>query len=78
MIARRNDPLVAAVQWVAQSLWWFHPLAWWMNREIGRRSASLIPDQELTVTIDGAVDAARHTFKLKEDEEREVTLTLDE
>jgi hypothetical protein len=31
---RRRDPLVAGVQLLSQSVWWFHPLVWWMNREI--------------------------------------------
>jgi len=33
---RRGDHLVAAVQLVAQAVWWFHPLVWWMNREMNR------------------------------------------
>ena len=31
---RRNDALVALLQSVVQSLWWFHPLMWWANRRI--------------------------------------------
>jgi beta-lactamase regulating signal transducer with metallopeptidase domain len=33
---RRNDPLVAGLQFFSQAIWWFHPLAWWMNRQISR------------------------------------------
>ncbi len=33
---RRRDPLVAAVQLLSQCVWWFHPLAWWMNRQINQ------------------------------------------
>jgi beta-lactamase regulating signal transducer with metallopeptidase domain len=33
---RRGDPLAAGLQVVSRIVWWFHPLVWWMNREIGR------------------------------------------
>jgi beta-lactamase regulating signal transducer with metallopeptidase domain len=32
---RRKDPWISALQVVVQSLWWFHPLVWWVNRRIG-------------------------------------------
>ena len=34
---RRRDTWVACLQLAAQILWWFHPLVWWMNREISRQ-----------------------------------------
>ena len=33
---RRGDALVGMLQLAAQCVWWFHPLVWWANREIGR------------------------------------------
>jgi beta-lactamase regulating signal transducer with metallopeptidase domain len=35
---RRRDPLVAAVALVNRAVFWFHPLAWWLHREISRLS----------------------------------------
>jgi beta-lactamase regulating signal transducer with metallopeptidase domain/tetratricopeptide (TPR) repeat protein len=34
---RRGDAYVGLLQMIAQVLWWFHPLVWWMNREMCRR-----------------------------------------
>ncbi len=31
---RRGDAIVGLFQAVAQCLWWFHPLVWWVNRRI--------------------------------------------
>lgn len=33
---RRGDAFVGLLQLAAQCLWWFHPLVWWANRQIGR------------------------------------------
>ena len=33
---RRGDVLVGLLQLAAQCVWWFHPLVWWANREMGR------------------------------------------
>ena len=33
---RRHDTAVGVLQLAAQTLWWFHPLVWWANREICR------------------------------------------
>ena len=30
---RRGDTIVGLLQLLAQTLWWFHPLVWWANRE---------------------------------------------
>jgi BlaR1 peptidase M56 len=34
--ARRRDPLVGAIALLNRAIFWFHPLAWWLQREIGR------------------------------------------
>jgi beta-lactamase regulating signal transducer with metallopeptidase domain/Tol biopolymer transport system component len=31
---RRRDSLVGLLQIIVQSVWWFHPLVWWANRQI--------------------------------------------
>jgi len=36
--ARRHDPLVAAIALFNRAIFWFHPLAWWLHRELGRLS----------------------------------------
>lgn len=33
---RRGDHWVSLLQAVVQVVWWFHPLVWWMNRQICR------------------------------------------
>ena len=35
---RRRDPLVAAIALLNRAIFWFHPLAWWLQREISRLS----------------------------------------
>lgn len=35
---RRRDPLVAALALLNRAIFWFHPLAWWLQREISRLS----------------------------------------
>jgi hypothetical protein len=35
---RQRDPLVAAVTLLNRAIFWFHPLAWWLHREIARLS----------------------------------------
>jgi beta-lactamase regulating signal transducer with metallopeptidase domain len=35
---RRRDPLVAALTILNRAIFWFHPLAWWLQREIARLS----------------------------------------
>jgi hypothetical protein len=35
---RRRDPLVGAVALLNRAIFWFHPLAWWLPREISRLS----------------------------------------
>ena len=49
--ARRRDPLVAAIALLNRAIFWFHPLAWWLQREIGRLSEQ---------TCDAAVISAGH------------------
>lgn len=33
---RRGDMIAGALQTTVQLIWWFHPLVWWLNREIRR------------------------------------------
>ncbi len=33
---RRGDTLVGLLQLIVQVLWWFHPLVYWLNREVRR------------------------------------------
>ncbi|MEX2138872.1 MAG: M56 family metallopeptidase [Pirellulales bacterium] len=33
---RRGDHWIGLMQFLAQSIWWFHPLVWWANRETNR------------------------------------------
>jgi beta-lactamase regulating signal transducer with metallopeptidase domain len=33
---RRRDLPAAGVQLLGQAVWWFHPLVWWMNRQINQ------------------------------------------
>ena len=35
---RRRDPLVMALALVNRAIFWFHPLAWWLPRELSRLS----------------------------------------
>ncbi len=36
--ARRGDTTFGALQFIAQVLWWFHPLVWWAVRQANRTS----------------------------------------
>jgi beta-lactamase regulating signal transducer with metallopeptidase domain len=36
--ARARDPLVGFIALLNRAIFWFHPLAWWLQREIGRLS----------------------------------------
>ncbi len=36
MHVRRGDVWVAMLQLAAQVVWWFHPVVWWVGRQIGR------------------------------------------
>jgi beta-lactamase regulating signal transducer with metallopeptidase domain len=47
---RRRDTWVAAVQLAAQTLWWFHPVVWWMNRELVRQRERCC-DEEVKVSL---------------------------
>ncbi len=33
---RRGDTLLGALQFLAQVVWWFHPLIWWASRQVNR------------------------------------------
>jgi beta-lactamase regulating signal transducer with metallopeptidase domain len=56
---RRRDTWVAALQLAAQTLWWFHPVVWWMNRELVRQRERCC-DEEAVANLDGRrLDYAR-------------------
>jgi len=58
---RRGDPLVGALQLVAQVLWWFHPLVWWANLRICREREYCC-DEEVVATL--GCDPARYAQTL--------------
>ncbi|TWT56856.1 Regulatory protein BlaR1 [Thalassoglobus neptunius] len=33
---RRGDTIVGVLQLMIQTIWWFHPFVWWLNREMRR------------------------------------------
>ena len=49
---RRRDTWVAVLQLAAQTLWWFHPAVWWMNRELVRQRERCC-DEEVVVSLKG-------------------------
>jgi hypothetical protein len=49
---RRRDSWVAALQFAAQILWWFHPVVWWMNRQLARQRERCC-DEEVVATLAG-------------------------
>jgi hypothetical protein len=49
---RRRDTWVAALQLAAQTLWWFHPVVWWMNRQLVRERERSC-DEEVVVCLQG-------------------------
>ena len=50
--ARRRDPLIALVIAVNKCLFWFHPLAWWLERRLPVLAEHAADDAALTVSID--------------------------
>jgi beta-lactamase regulating signal transducer with metallopeptidase domain len=50
--ARRRDPLVALVVAVNKCLFWFHPLAWWLERRLPVLAEHAADDAALTVSFD--------------------------
>jgi bla regulator protein blaR1 len=49
---RRRDTWVAVMQFAAQTLWWFHPVVWWMNLQITRQRERCC-DEEVIVGLRG-------------------------
>lgn len=45
--ARRGDTTLGALQFVAQLLWWFHPLVWWASRQSNRVSERCCDEEVL-------------------------------
>jgi TonB family protein len=50
--ARRRDPLVALVVAVNKCLFWFHPLAWWLERRLPVLAEHAADDAALSVSFD--------------------------
>jgi beta-lactamase regulating signal transducer with metallopeptidase domain len=48
---RRGDHWLSGVQLLAQAAWWFHPLVWWMNREMNR-AREMCCDEEVIAALD--------------------------
>ena len=42
---RRGDTAIGLVQFLVQSVWWFHPLVWWANRQIVRERERCCDDE---------------------------------
>ncbi|HEV8393558.1 MAG TPA: M56 family metallopeptidase [Vicinamibacterales bacterium] len=42
--ARRRDPLIVALALLNRAVFWFHPLAWWLPRELSRLSEQACDD----------------------------------
>jgi TonB family protein len=50
--ARRRDPLIALVVAVNKCLFWFHPLAWWLERRLPILAEHAADDAALAVSFD--------------------------
>ena len=50
--ARRRDPLVALVVAINKCLFWFHPLAWWLERRLPVLAEHAADDAALAVSFD--------------------------
>lgn len=48
---RRWDTLIGSLQAAAQVVWWFHPLVWWLNREL-RRYREQCCDEEILARLE--------------------------
>jgi beta-lactamase regulating signal transducer with metallopeptidase domain len=48
---RRGDAVIGLVQVAAQCVWWFHPLVWWANGQIGRERERCC-DEEVIAGLD--------------------------
>ncbi|MGP0070782.1 MAG: TonB family protein [Bryobacteraceae bacterium] len=50
--ARRRDPLIAMVVAIDKCLFWFHPLAWWLERRLPVLAEHAADDAALAVSFD--------------------------
>jgi beta-lactamase regulating signal transducer with metallopeptidase domain len=50
--ARRRDPLIALIVAVNKCLFWFHPLAWWLERRLPVLAEHAADDAVLAVSFD--------------------------
>ena len=54
---RRNDTLISALARLVKSVFWFHPLAWWLSRKVSEL-AELSCDAVMKATqVDGVYSA---------------------
>jgi beta-lactamase regulating signal transducer with metallopeptidase domain len=53
--ARRRDPLIALVVAVNKCLFWFHPLAWWLERQLPVLAEHAADDAALAVSLDAGL-----------------------
>ena len=69
----RRDPLIAMLARLNTSLFWFHPLAWWLERQLGTLAEQACDDAALTqvprrqyaeTLLDIAATARRHNGRL--------------
>ena len=58
---RRNDILASHLQLVAQLIWWFHPVVWWVNRQAGCERERCC-DQEVVSGVGGKRGLDRGPF----------------
>jgi beta-lactamase regulating signal transducer with metallopeptidase domain len=67
---RRRDTWVAALQFAAQIVWWFHPAVWWMNRQLTRERERCC-DEEVVANLAGRrSDYARLLISVLESKHR--------
>jgi beta-lactamase regulating signal transducer with metallopeptidase domain len=50
--ARRRDPLIALLAAVIKCVFWFHPLAWWLERRLAVLAEHAADDAALAVSFD--------------------------
>ena len=50
--ARRRDPLIALLAAVNKCVFWFHPLAWWLERRLAGLAEYAADDAALTVSFE--------------------------
>ncbi len=67
---RRCDTWVASLQFLAQTIWWFHPVVWWMNRELVRQRERCCDEEVVAVLNGNRSDYARCLVDVLEAKQR--------